>query len=165
MRERKKRGCGHEEEEAARGVVVVVVLVVVIVVVVGGEGGAERREERESGSAGSRDREGQRSRVVRHSPDLRPYPLPDCLETPCRPLPSVPRARRLYSAVDSSARLLPRTRERESRRSGKIRRRKSARTRLSEGRVSSRSSQNFRTCTRESAPRRTIPVVWCSFVS
>lgn len=83
--------------------------------VVGGE--RERREEKErerenarGSEPGRRDREGQRSRVVRHSPDLRPYPLPASPETPCRPLPSVPRAPTLYFVTDSSARLSQRTR-------------------------------------------------------
>lgn len=41
--------------------------------VVGGEDVGGRRESETAGWPGRRDREGQGSRVVRHSPDLRPY--------------------------------------------------------------------------------------------
>lgn len=54
------------------------------------------------GRPGRRDREGHGSRVVRHSPDLRPYPLPALLETPYRPLPVVPRTR-FYFVFDSAS--------------------------------------------------------------
>lgn len=54
------------------------------------------------GRTGRRDREGHGSRVVRHSPDLRPYPLPALLETPYRPLPVVPRTR-FYFVFDSAS--------------------------------------------------------------
>ena len=54
------------------------------------------------GRPGRRDREGQGSRVVRHSPDLRPYPLPALPETPHRPLPVVPRTRS-YFVSDSAS--------------------------------------------------------------
>lgn len=47
-----------------------------------GREGEERGAREGEGRPGRRDREGQGSRVVRHSPDLRPYPLPELFPRP-----------------------------------------------------------------------------------